>query len=294
MSSVNWWMRKSFCGSFPCTASCDSHAETALTSRASTCPITWPGHLARPHPPLGVEGEADVGLLEPALEAPRLGEEVRAPGLDVEHQQRLRLARRAEVAVDDRGVLARVVALALARVGGGGDRDQLHGGEHRAPRGRVRLAPGARAAAPRAPACRSRARRARRPAARRSRRRSAGPAAAARPPRGSSASLGAARFFALAACFAGVPPPPPASSATAPATISSRTPSATRRRRRKTAGLGGAVATAQVVPVIDRAGSRGRAACAPACRDPASAAAPRRAARGRAARSRRGSGRPRP
>ena len=43
MSSVNWWMRKSFCGSLLRTTSWDSHSDTALTSRASTEPITSPG-----------------------------------------------------------------------------------------------------------------------------------------------------------------------------------------------------------------------------------------------------------
>jgi hypothetical protein len=39
--------------------------------------------------PLGVEGQADVGLAQPAIEVARLGEEVSVPGLDVEQQERL-------------------------------------------------------------------------------------------------------------------------------------------------------------------------------------------------------------
>ena len=238
-------MRKSFCGSFRLHGELRQPRRHRVDLARVDVPDHLTGHLARAHPPLGVEREADVGLLEPALEAPRLGEEVRAPGLDVEHQQRLRLACRAVVAVDDRGVLARVVALALARVGGGGDRDQLHGGEHRAPRGRVRL--GLALEPPRRVRRRADPERAELVVLRRAvvgddppvrqqlRARRAAARRAWAPP----------RFFALAACFAGVrrrhrrraaPRRPPRSAAA--------TPSATRRRRRKTAGLGGAVATA--------------------------------------------------
>ena len=38
--SVNWWTMKSFCGSSCSSTSWASHAEVALTSRASTDPIT--------------------------------------------------------------------------------------------------------------------------------------------------------------------------------------------------------------------------------------------------------------
>ena len=43
MSSVNWWIRNSFSGRLRCLTICASHAEVALTSRASTEPITFPG-----------------------------------------------------------------------------------------------------------------------------------------------------------------------------------------------------------------------------------------------------------
>ena len=46
MLGVNWWTMKSFCGSLCSATSCASQADVALTSRALTEPITWPGHLA--------------------------------------------------------------------------------------------------------------------------------------------------------------------------------------------------------------------------------------------------------
>ncbi len=43
MSSVNWWISSSFCGSFSRLVSSFSQSVVALTSRALTRPMTWPG-----------------------------------------------------------------------------------------------------------------------------------------------------------------------------------------------------------------------------------------------------------
>ena len=111
----------------------------ALTSRAVDVPDDLPGDLAVAHAPLRVQREAHVGLLEPLLQPRRLREEVRAPGLDVEQQQRLRLAGRLEVAADHGVGLARAVHAVLARVGVGDHRDQLERREHRTVLALVRL-----------------------------------------------------------------------------------------------------------------------------------------------------------
>ena len=171
MSSVNSWTSSSFCGSLYRVTSWSSQAVVALTSREPTLPITWPGTWPGRHPPLGVQRQADVGLLEPLAQPLGLGEEVRAAGLDVEDQQRLGLARGLQVAADHRVRLAQVVAVARRR-----------GGRRRRPRSAPSPAgpgatcartawPRARASSPPGPASRSRARRAACPAARRSRRR---------------------------------------------------------------------------------------------------------------------------
>ena len=130
MSSVNWWISRSFCGSLRRLVSLLSQSVVALTSRAVDAADHLAGDLARAHPPLGVEREPDVGLLEVLAQALGLGEEVAAAGLDVEDQQRLGLAGGLQVAADDRIRLAQVVAAVLAGAGGGDDRDQLHRRHH--------------------------------------------------------------------------------------------------------------------------------------------------------------------
>jgi hypothetical protein len=81
--------------------------------------------------PLGIERDPDVGLAQPAVEVPDLVEEVRVAGLDVEHEQRLGAACRAQVAADDRVALAGAVGAVLARVRIGHRGDELHRGQHR-------------------------------------------------------------------------------------------------------------------------------------------------------------------
>ncbi len=103
----------------------------ALTSRASTWPITCPGTSPAGDAPLGVEREPDVGLAQPALQPRRLGEEVRAAGLDVEQQQHVVAPRGAQVAPDHGVGLAAAVHAVLAGVGVRDHGDQLHRRKHR-------------------------------------------------------------------------------------------------------------------------------------------------------------------
>ena len=110
MSSVNWWTTTSFSGrSARFASAASSHAVVALTSRESTRPITspgtWPGRIRHS----GSSARPTSGSRSQLLQPRRLREEVRAPRLDVEQQQRLRPAGRAQVAVDHRVGLARAV-----------------------------------------------------------------------------------------------------------------------------------------------------------------------------------------
>ena len=93
MLGVNWCTTKSFSGSLCLATSCESQADVALTSRALTEPITWPGTWPACTCHSGSSARPTSGSRSQLAQPRRLGEEVRAPGLDVEHEQRLGLAR---------------------------------------------------------------------------------------------------------------------------------------------------------------------------------------------------------
>ena len=115
MSSVNWWTMKSFCGRSKCPTSCASQADVALTSRAPTWPITWPGICPSVTRHSGSSARPTSGSRSHLRRRDGLREEVGAPGLDVEHEQHPVAPGGAQVARDDGVGLARAVQAVGAR-----------------------------------------------------------------------------------------------------------------------------------------------------------------------------------
>ena len=132
MSSVNWWITTSFWGSGSARDQLREPGGRRVDLGRVDPADDLAGHLAVGHAPLGVERQPHVGLAQPLAQPRRLGEEVRATRLDVEHEQRLGAPRGAQVAADHRVGLAQVVAAAVARIVRGDDRDQLERGHDRA------------------------------------------------------------------------------------------------------------------------------------------------------------------
>ena len=123
IESRNWWSTNSFSGRPSRRTRRDSHDDVRFTSAARTRADHGGGHLVRPHPPLGVEGEPDPRL--PQRPGPALGDdrERRAPGLDVQQEQCAVAVGGPDVLPDQvaRDVVAEVVVGSGRPVGDGDD-----------------------------------------------------------------------------------------------------------------------------------------------------------------------------
>ena len=232
MSSVNWCTTKSFCGSFSVATSCASQADVALTSRASTCPITCPGTSPAATRHSGSSASPTSGSRSQRSSRVVSVKKSERPGWMSSTQQHVVAARGAQVAPDHGVGLAAAVHAVLSGVGVRDHRDQLERRQHRPAARAHRRAPAARGAPPHGRACRSRARRARATAARRRTR-----------PRGCPAARAARRAAARARGCSAAPAAAPRARRARRRRRTHRSPrrcrpAARRSRRRRRAGGG--------------------------------------------------------